>query len=71
MATRALKANIFRTVLTLLGIVIGVSSVVAMLAIGEGAKQRVVQQIGSMGTNLLVVRPQYRNARGIRARSRR
>ena len=64
MAMRALKANIFRTVLTLLGIVIGVSSVVAMLAIGEGAKQRVVQQIGSMGTNLLVVRPQYRNARG-------
>ena len=64
MATRALRANIFRSVLTLLGIVIGVSSVVAMLAIGEGAKQRVVQQIGSMGTNLLVVRPQYRNARG-------
>jgi len=64
MAMRALKANIFRTILTLLGIVIGVSSVVAMLAIGEGAKQRVVQQIGSMGTNLLVVRPQFRNARG-------
>ena len=64
MAMRALKANIFRTVLTLLGIVIGVSSVVAMLAIGEGAKQRVVQQIGSMGTNLLVIRPQYNNARG-------
>jgi macrolide transport system ATP-binding/permease protein len=64
MATRALKANIFRTVLTLLGIVIGVSSVVAMLAIGEGAKQRVVQQIGSMGTNLLVIRPQFNNARG-------
>ncbi len=39
MATRALKANIFRTVLTLLGIVIGVGSVVAMLAIGDGAKQ--------------------------------
>ena len=64
MAMRALKANIFRTVLTLLGIVIGVSSVVAMLAIGEGAKQRVVQQIGSMGTNLLVIRPQFNNARG-------
>jgi macrolide transport system ATP-binding/permease protein len=64
MATRALKANIFRTVLTLLGIVIGVSSVVAMLAIGEGAKQRVIQQIGSMGTNLLVIRPQFNNARG-------
>ena len=64
MAVRSLKANIFRTVLTLLGIVIGVSSVVAMLAIGEGAKQRVVQQIGSMGTNLLVIRPQFNNARG-------
>jgi len=64
MALRALKSNIFRTVLTLLGIVIGVGSVVAMLAIGEGSKQRVVQQIGSMGTNLLVVRPQNRNARG-------
>jgi macrolide transport system ATP-binding/permease protein len=64
MAMRSLKANIFRTILTLLGIVIGVSSVVAMLAIGEGAKQRVVDQIGSMGTNLLVIRPQFQNARG-------
>jgi len=64
MAMRSLKANIFRTVLTLLGIVIGVGAVVAMLAMGEGSKQQVIQQIGSMGTNLLVIRPQYRNARG-------
>jgi len=64
MALRALRANIFRTVLTLLGIVIGVGSVVAMLAIGEGAKQQVIAQIGQMGTNLLTVRPQFRNARG-------
>jgi macrolide transport system ATP-binding/permease protein len=64
MAMRALKTNIFRTVLTLLGIVIGVGSVVAMLAIGEGSKQRVAAEIGSMGTNLLVVRPQNRIARG-------
>jgi macrolide transport system ATP-binding/permease protein len=64
MAARALRANIFRTVLTLLGIVIGVGSVVAMMAIGEGAKQAVVQQIGSMGTNLLLVRPGGRNMRG-------
>ena len=56
MALRALRMNLFRTLLTLLGIVIGVGSVVAMMAIGEGAKQAVVQQIGSMGTNLLVVR---------------
>lgn len=64
MALRALRANVFRTVLTLLGIVIGVSSVVAMLAIGEGAKNSLVAQIGQMGTNLLVVRPQIRNGRG-------
>ena len=64
MALRALRANIFRTVLTLLGIVIGVGSVVAMLAIGEGAKRQVIAQIGQMGTNLLTVRPQFRNARG-------
>ncbi|HEX3484587.1 MAG TPA: ABC transporter permease, partial [Micropepsaceae bacterium] len=64
MAMRALRANVFRTVLTLLGIMIGVGSVVAMLAIGEGAKQQVIAQIGQMGTNLLTVRPQFRNARG-------
>ena len=64
LALRALRANLFRTVLTLLGIVIGVGSVVAMMAIGEGAKQAVIQQIGSMGTNLLVVRPYGRNTRG-------
>jgi macrolide transport system ATP-binding/permease protein len=57
MATRALRANFFRTILTLLGIVIGVGSVVAMLAMGEGAKQRVVDQISSMGTNLIMIRP--------------
>ena len=64
MAMRALRANVFRTILTLLGIVIGVGSVVAMLAIGEGAKQQVIAQIGQMGTNLLSIRPQVRNARG-------
>ena len=64
MALRALRANVFRTVLTLLGIVIGVSSVVAMLAIGEGAKNSLIAQIGQMGTNLLVVRPQMRNGLG-------
>jgi macrolide transport system ATP-binding/permease protein len=64
MALRALRANIFRTILTLLGIIIGVGSVVAMMAIGEGAKQAVIQQIGSMGTNLLLIRPGGRNMRG-------
>src|SRR5690606_22833218 len=57
MAMRSLKSNIFRTFLTLLGIVIGVSSVVAMLAIGEGAQQDIVERISSIGTNLLNVQP--------------
>ena len=57
MAGRALKANLFRTVLTLLGIVIGVASVVAMLAVGNGARESVVERISAMGTNLLSIRP--------------
>ncbi|MFO1187389.1 MAG: MacB family efflux pump subunit [Alphaproteobacteria bacterium] len=64
MALRALRVNIFRTVLTLLGIMIGVASVVALLAIGEGAKQSVLDRISSMGNNLLLVRPGARNSRG-------
>ncbi len=64
MALRALRMNVFRTLLTLLGIVIGVGAVVAMMAIGNGAKESVIQQIGSMGTNLLVIRPSNRNGRG-------
>ncbi len=64
MALRSLKANLFRTILTLLGIVIGVGSVIAMLAVGEGAKQQVVDRIGRMGSNLLVVRAGTPNQRG-------
>ena len=57
MAFRSLRANLFRTSLTLLGVVIGVSAVVAMLAIGEGSQKQVVQSIETMGANLLFVRP--------------
>ncbi|MFZ6769392.1 MacB family efflux pump subunit [Undibacterium sp. Di26W] len=64
-ALRALRSNLFRTVLTLLGIVIGVGSVVAMLAIGDGAKQAVLTRISAMGSNLLVVRPGAPNRRGV------
>jgi macrolide transport system ATP-binding/permease protein len=53
MAFRSLIANAFRTFLTLLGIVIGVASVVALLAIGEGAQSDIVDRISSVGTNVL------------------
>lgn len=64
MAFRSLKMNLFRTVLTLLGIVIGVASVIVMLAIGDGAKNAVLERISAMGTNILVIRPGMPNSRG-------
>lgn len=57
MAFTALRANVFRTVLTLLGVIIGVAAVVAMMAIGDGGKRDVLARISAMGTNLLLVRP--------------
>ncbi|MBB3265119.1 macrolide transport system ATP-binding/permease protein [Azospirillum sp. OGB3] len=54
-ALRSLGANGFRTALTLLGIVIGVASVIALLAIGEGAKQAVMARVGALGVNLVYV----------------
>lgn len=52
-AWRALWLNRFRTALTLLGIVIGVASVVVMLAVGEGSKRQVMAQMGAFGSNLI------------------
>ena len=62
-AWRSLRVNLFRTVLTLLGIIIGVAAVVAMLAVGEGSRQKVLDRISAFGTNLMLVRP---GAAGIR-----
>jgi putative ABC transport system permease protein len=54
-ALRALARNKMRSILTMLGIVIGVGAVIAMVAIGQGAQQQVQSQIASMGSNLLYV----------------
>jgi len=54
-AVRALRVNKMRAVLTSLGIIIGVSSVIIMLAIGEGASKQISDHISSMGSNLLMV----------------
>ncbi|MET3132034.1 macrolide transport system ATP-binding/permease protein [Oxalobacteraceae bacterium GrIS 1.11] len=64
MALRSLRMNLSRTVLTLLGIIIGVGAVVAMLALGDGSKQAVLERIEAMGTDLLVVRPGAPGVRG-------
>jgi len=65
-AFRALQRNKMRSFLTMLGIIIGVSAVIAMLAIGQGAQYSVEQQISSLGTNVLIVYPGSQNTGGIR-----
>jgi len=55
MALRSLVHNRLRTALTMLGIIIGVASVVALMAIGNGAKQDVLERIQAMGTDLLTI----------------
>src|SRR3954447_14552115 len=69
MALAALKLNRFRSALTMLGIVIGVAAVIAMVAIGSGATDRIQQQIASMGSNLLVVTSGSQNTGGLRTGS--
>jgi putative ABC transport system permease protein len=65
-AGRALVKNKLRSFLTVLGVVIGVAAVIAMVAIGEGAKQRVRDTFASMGTNLLVVQSGSGRQGGVR-----
>lgn len=64
MSLRSLRANLFRSALTLLGVVIGVAAVVTMLAVGEGSRADVLGRIQSIGTNLLLVRPGSPGVRG-------
>jgi macrolide transport system ATP-binding/permease protein len=56
-AFRALLANKIRTILSMLGILIGVAAVIAMLALGAGAQESIEKQLSSLGSNLLVLRP--------------
>jgi putative ABC transport system permease protein len=65
-ALRALLRNKMRSFLTTLGIIIGVSAVIAMVAIGEGAKAQVEAQFAAMGSNLLIVLPGSTSSGGMR-----
>ena len=56
-AFKAIVLNKMRTLLTMLGIIIGVASVIAMLAIGEGSKDSIRSTISSMGSNIITIRP--------------
>jgi putative ABC transport system permease protein len=65
-AMAAIRANALRSILTTLGIVIGVSAVIAMVALGEGAQVRVEGEIQRMGTNVLTIRPGQQMFGGVR-----
>ena len=66
-AARALSRNTLRSALTMLGIVIGVGSVIAMVAIGQGAKAQVESQIASIGSNMLIIFPGSTTQGGVHA----
>ena len=64
LALRSVRRNMLRSFLTILGIVIGVSAVITMVTLGNGATQAIQTQISSLGTNLLMVRPGQRGFGG-------
>ncbi len=64
LALRALKRNLMRSVLTMLGIIIGVASVIILVTLGSGATRKVTQQIASLGSNLLMLSPGKRMGPG-------
>ncbi len=63
---RALRVNKMRSGLTTLGIIIGVGAVIAMLAVGGGAREKIAEQIASMGSNLLIILPGATTSGGVR-----
>jgi putative ABC transport system permease protein len=65
-ALTALRANRLRSALTMLGIVIGVAAVIAMVAVGSGATERIQQQIEAIGSNLILVTPGSITSNGVR-----
>lgn len=62
---KSLLANKLRSILAMLGIIIGVSAVIVMLAIGSGAQKQIMDQFSAMGSNLLIVMPGQRGSHGV------
>ena len=69
MAIDGMLSNKLRTLLTLLGIIIGVAAVIAMVSLGFGVKEQVKENISRLGSNLLIVMPEGRTASGVRLSS--
>ena len=64
-----IMANKLRAMLTMLGVIIGVAAVIAMIAVGEGARQKTLNQIKALGTNLLLGEPERRRVGAVRGRA--
>lgn len=64
LAIKSLVANKLRSFLAMLGIIIGVSAVISLLSLGAGAQKQITEQVSSMGTNILSIRPGSRNSGG-------
>ena len=65
-ALRSLRANKLRTFLTMLGIIIGVASVISMISLGEGARLQTLSTIAKFGTNIITVKPGQKSNRHVR-----
>ena len=68
-ASRALFRNRLRTLLTMLGVIIGVGAVLVMVSIGGGARQHVEERIASLGQNVVVIFPGSQTSAGVRSGS--
>ena len=68
-AFRSMNANRLRTALTMLGIIIGITSVVMMLAVGESAKKFIAKELEVLGSNLMIISPGANRTQGVRART--
>lgn len=68
-ALRALLTNKLRSVLTMLGIIIGVGAVIAMVSVGMGVREKVQNSIASLGSNMLIVTPGAASSQGVRSAS--
>ena len=64
LALREIRRNLLRSALTMLGIVIGVAAVITMVTLGNGATRAISDQVSSLGSNLLMVRPGQRMGYG-------
>lgn len=66
-ATHSIRVNRLRSFLTMLGIIIGVGSVIAMISIGEGPRISIQEQINALGSNMIMIRPGTASSGGISA----